>query len=412
MGFEGDRVTNNDINIGTILKSSTGILSDLRVRCEELDDALFMLESSKKEIEGQIDQCFQTIKRCLEERRRELLRDLETSLRKRRAAIEGLMKDMEERSQKITITADLLKKCRNNENGSIYGDQKPTNADLLNFTHRKAADDQLKNLIGLPIPIHPSVTDIVSYFPIDLDKLLSLIKNFGAIGMTSVDCDRTNIDHSLENQSIMRCAVNETLFRKVRAVDSQGRDVTSLNPKEFSVSLTHRPTHVNETAVIVDESKSDSTTDITTSVLLRLKLANAGLYDLNVKVLGEHIRGSPYRVQCVPTPGPFAEEWLQTFNEISLHSERRWGRLQYIKRSQSELHLPKIKRPPKPLADKLSWNKNGMVFAIGARGRGVSEFAIPEGAMFTHDSKIVIADSGNANVQVPLFAYKYISSLD
>ncbi len=397
MGFDG--LASDTSSPSGLLQSSSDILSNLRGRCEELDDALFMLDSSKKEIEGQINQCFQTILRCLEERKLGLFSDLETSLKNRRTVIEGLMKDMEERSQKINVSTEALKKHKVTENGTINGERSPK---INESSQQKASESQLQKLLSLPIPIHPSVTDVVSYFPIDLDKLLSLIKNFGAIGMTSVDSDRTTIDDPTaeDNHHVMRCTVNETICRKVRAVDNQGRDVHTFNPKEFSVSLTQRPVQLNEASIVIEEPKSSSATTPENTVLLRLKFANPGIYDLNVKVLGEHIRGSPYKVHCIPSPGPFAKEWLSTFNEISIKTEQRWGELQYIKRSQSARFLPKMIPPPTALADKLHWNKNGMVFAIGARGRGISEFSTPEGAMFTRDSKIVIADSGNANVQV------------
>ncbi|VDD82722.1 unnamed protein product [Mesocestoides corti] len=309
---------------------------------------------------------------------------------------------MEERSQKITVITEMIKQRHINENRIVNGECEKKYEELNQGTGKQSSEEQLRALVALPIPIHPSVTDILSYFPIALDKLLSLVKNFGAIGLTSVDSDQTTIVDSAaaENSNVMRCFVNEVYFQEVRAVDSQGRDVKTVNPKEFSVSLTHRSLQMNEVTVIVDEKKTVPPSTPENSVLIRLKLANPGFYELNVKVLGEHIRNSPYRIHCLQKPGPVANEWRQTFNELSEHVEMRIGALQYVKQSRSEICLPRVEPPPTALADKMAWNKNGMIFTVGARGRGLSEFSFPQGAMFTRDSKMVVVDSNNANVQV------------
>lgn len=400
MGFDGDGGATKGNMASGLEHSSIQMLSDLRNRCEELDDALYMLVSTKKEIEGQINQCFQTIIRALEARKSVLFSDLEDSLQKRQHNIEKLMKNLEERSQKLTVTTEMLKQYNISEKGWPNGSRGAKIDEINHADGRRKAEDQLRSLLSIPIPIHPSTTDIMSYFPIDLDKLLSLIKNFGAIGMTSVNSDQTSlVESSADTAHVMKCVAGEVYFQKVRAVDSQGRDVSTVNPKEFSVSLTHRPIEMNEVTVIDSNSRSDIN-ESDNHVVIRLKLKNPGFYELNVKVLGEHIRNSPYRVKCAPKMGPSAEEWQKVFNELSERIEMRRGALQYIKRCNSEIHLPKVQPPPQALADKLSWNKNGMIFAIGARGRGISEFASPQGAMFTRDSKLVIVDSNNANVQV------------
>ena len=403
MGFDGGGAAALERNVGiTMEQDSSKMLSDLRSRCEDLDDALLMLDPAKKEIESQINQCFQTILRALEERRLALFSDLEFSLQKRRVAIEELIKMMEERSQKLTLTIEMIRQYQISEKSISNEDQGLKFDEMSHESAKRSAEEQLRNLLALPIPIHPSTTDILSYFPIDLDKLLSLIKNFGVIGMTSVDSDRSSLlESEPENSQIKRCVVNEVHYQKVLAVDSQGREVKIINPKEFSVSLTPRPAQMNEVSLVDSESQPpNSPLSTDNSVFIRLKLANPGFYELNVKVLGEHIRNSPYRIHCLPTLGPSASEWNRVFNEMSEHVEIRRGALQYIRRSCSEVYIPRPQSPPPALADELSWNKNGLIFAIGARGRGISEFACPKGVMFTRDNKLVVVDSNNANAQV------------
>nr|CDS28333.1 tripartite motif containing protein 3 [Hymenolepis microstoma] len=400
MGFDGDAGATETNMSPNLELGSTQMFSNLRTRCGELEDALLMLDSTRKEIEGQINQCFQTIFRTLEERKAVLFTDLEISLQKRRNKIEELIKNIEERSQKLTVATEMIKQYQISENGCPNGSQSVKNEEFHHEIGRKHAEEQLRSLLSVPIPVHPSATDIMSYFPIDLDKLLSLVKNFGAIGMTSVDSDQTSLIESDSNKShVMQCVAGEVYFQKVRAVDSQGRDVSTVNSKEFSVSLTNRPVQMNEVTVIDPNSKSENG-EYDNHVKIRIRLANPGFYELNVKVLGEHIRNSPYRVHCLPKIGPSAKEWQQVFNDLSERIEMRRGALQYIRRSISEIHLPKLLPPPQALADKLAWNKFGTIFAIGARGRGVSEFASPQGAMFTRDSKLVIVDSNNSNAQV------------
>ncbi|VDM35945.1 unnamed protein product [Hydatigera taeniaeformis] len=391
MGTEGNEAVGKENVLPTLEKASLQMLSDLRNRCEELDDALAMLDSTKKEIEGQINQCFQTILRTLEERRLVLFSDLESSLQKRRYIIEELMKNMEERSQKLTVTTELIKQYHIHEKSLCNGENMEKYEEASHEIRRRNAEDQLRFLLGIPVPIHPSTTDILSYFPIDLDKLLSLVKNFGAIGMTSVDSDQTSIVEPESGGShVMRCVVNEVYFQKVLAVDSQGRIVGAVNPKEFSVSLTHRPVHMNEVSVIEPQSKAESSA-FDNSVLIRLKLANPGFYELNVKVLGEHIRNSPYRVHCLPRMGRAAEDWKMVFTELSEHIELRRGPLQYIKRSTSELHLPRLPPPPQALADELSWNKNGLIFAIEF-GSETGQMVRPTSVAETINSNYLISD--------------------
>ncbi|VDL97379.1 unnamed protein product [Schistocephalus solidus] len=296
-------------------------LSQLRDRCAELEDALFLLESSKKEILGQIEQCFQTICRCLEERRKALIVDLNQSLDERRNLIERLMKELEERSQKIKMNVEVIKQANLSKSDGLIAGGKQGMDGMELSSQGARLEEELRAALGLPVPIHPSTSDILSYFPIDLDQLLSLIKNFGAIGVTSVDADQTCLkSFSNENsQGIIRCNVNQVIFEEIKTIDCQGRDVELINPDEFTVSLVPRLLNSNEAIIVSEINKNGMFTS--NNLGIQLKLYYPGTYDANVKVLGEHIRGSPYRIQCFPTPGPLAKEWKSVFDEISKQAD-------------------------------------------------------------------------------------------
>ncbi|KAL7062383.1 hypothetical protein AAHC03_0560 [Spirometra sp. Aus1] len=400
MGFDMECPKYGKTPLPPLADFSSNALALLRDRCVELEDALYLLESSKKEILGQIEQCFQTICRCLEERRKALILDLNQSLEERRTLIEKLMKELEERSQKIKMNVEVIKQANLSKSGTVDVGGKQSLDGVEISAQGARLEEELRAALGLPVPIHPSASDILSYFPIDLDQLLSLIKNFGAIGVTSVDADQTCLKSFLKenSQGVIRCNVNQVTFEKIKAIDCQGRDVELINPDEFTVSLTPRLSNANE-AIIVSEV--DKNGPFTTNTLgIQLKLYHPGTYDANIKVLGEHIRGSPYRIQCFPTPGPLAKEWKSVFDEISRQAEMRLGPVRKFRRSYSARSPVKHFHPKRAYADKLSWSRNGLLFTVGIRGRGPSEFGCPQGAWFTRDSKILVADSNNANVQV------------
>ncbi|VDN16956.1 unnamed protein product [Dibothriocephalus latus] len=400
MGFDMECPKYGKTPLTSLTEHSTSALSLLQDRCADLEDALYLLESSKKEILGQIEQCFQTIFRCLEDRRKALILDLNQSLEERRTLIEKLMKELEERSQKIKMNVEVIKQTNLSKNDGIIAGGKQSLDDTELSAHGARLEEELRAALGLPVPIHPSTSDILSYFPIDLDQLLSLIKNFGAIGVTSIDADQTCLkSFSDENsQGIIRCNVNQVTFEKIHAIDCQGREVNVINPEEFTVSLTPRLSNSNEAIIVSEVNKNGLYT--TNTLGIQLKLYYPGTYDANVKILGEHIRGSPYRIQCFPAPGPVAKEWKSVFDDISKQAEIRLGQVRKFRRSYSARSPVKPFHPKRAYADKLIWSRNGLLFTVGIRGRGPSEFGCPQGAWVTRDSKILVADSNNANVQV------------
>ncbi|CAH8555677.1 unnamed protein product [Heterobilharzia americana] len=270
---------------------------------------------------------------------------------------------------------------------------------------------EIEKLIAAPLPLHPSESDTMSFFPTDLDQLLSMVKCVGSLGLTGVDAQNTSLSDSYLDQfvPVRRCQTNEEVKIDILANDRLGRAVANASCKEFSVLLTQRCTSEIEVGV-QEKHMSDSSLNLSNNsngngnqentLQIVYKISQPGLYDLSIKLFGEHIKGSPYSIVADAPIKPSLQEIADTMKEISELPHRKQCKKRSKRRCQSAPVYYKLLDQPTALADLHKMERGDFLYSVGTKGRGSGEFANPAGICVTRENKILVVDSNNALVQV------------
>ncbi|CAH8854073.1 unnamed protein product [Trichobilharzia szidati] len=397
------------------------VIKCLSERCEELENLSECLPFVRKEIRGQIDQSMQMIQRSVSERHDYLLNELDSCLSSRNEAISKLHAEFEMRLQRLSSHVDLLKRLTqthsNDETPQMQKvNQNTVSRDLAAQKHKA----EIEKLISAPLPLHPSESDTMSFFPTDLDQLLSMVKCVGSLGLTAVDAQNTALSNNFLDQftSVRRCQANEEVRIDILANDRLGRTVANASSKEFSVLLNQRCNSEIEVG-IQEKQISDSCSSLSHSnngngnhentLQVIYKISHPGTYDLSIKLFGEHIKGSPYFINVESPIKPDLQAIADTMKEISELPHRKRIKKQSRRRCQSAPVYSKLLDQPTALADLHKLERGDFLYSVGTKGRGYGEFANPTGICVTRENKILVADSNNALVQVFTLQGQFLS---
>ncbi|KAA3676498.1 tripartite motif-containing protein 2/3 [Paragonimus westermani] len=410
------QVTTEDHGTFETIKQAQDIISCLGERCEELDRLADSIPTLRKEIRSQIDQSMQMIQRSLTERHESLLCEMDSILNTRNELITKMHDEFETRLQRLSSHVDLLKRLVQLSPGSTsnHGFQKGNSNNPARNIAVLKHKQEIEKLTHYPVPVHPSEYDTMSFFPKELDQLLSLIRCVGVIGMTSIDARKTTLSNDLVDEvtSIRRCLLNDETRIDVLPQDSLGRYVSNPTSKDFTVSLIPRHEYVNEVKIIdhtecdkfgnhpFHHSSHNPMYNYSSPLQIVYKISTPGAYDLNIKLYGEHIQGSPFFVYARPALKPELKVWRDTMKTLSELPQRIQLVLVSRRRCKSAPNRPVDPDPPRAYADVVKLDRGDFLFSVGTKGRGDCEFANPTGICVTRDNKFLVADSNNATVQV------------
>lgn len=391
-------------------------ISVLTSRCEELERVCESGPIIRKEICGQIDQCMKMIRRSIMEREEFLINELDMALRTYNEISGRLYKEFESRLQRLSSHVDHLKRLSqslpmessNLENSIARPEETKRNIALQK--HKQ----EVEKLLPLTIPLHPSEFDTTSFIPTELDQLLGMIKCVGTIVLTSIDAQHSRLADCTDTSTtaIRGCRVDQDVAVSILPKDSFGRLVTNANSKEFTASLNLRKTNCSE--VMISDSNNtekltrslshhalrDLPTECETSLKLTYRISQPGAYDLNVKLYGEHILGSPYFVTARAAFTADTKLLLAELTKISRQTDRIRDVESSLRRCKSTPFFIKKVEPPTALADLNMIDRGDFLHTVGTKGRGLGEFANPSGICVARENRILVADSNNATVQV------------
>ncbi|VEL35794.1 unnamed protein product [Protopolystoma xenopodis] len=381
-------------------------LALLTQRSEELQRMAEVIGLAKKEIRGQIEQNMQMINQALYKRREYLLNELDLLIGARCDAIGKMQFEFESLIQRLGSLIEIYRRQQNERNLEFNG-EKPIQGTARG---KKMCAAELERLIEGFVPLHPAETDTLSFFPTELDQLLGIIKRFGSIGLTSISVEHSTLEEpkDLTGSFVQRCSTKETVKIPVILHDSMGRKIQNPDEAGISASLTLRiehPYNIKMSSELEEiknpfnsEAKLNENQDRRLNVVYRINYP--GIYDLNVKVFGEDIKGSPYTVLAKSTLGPNAIEWMECMTHLSRSQNRRRVKHKFRKGYVSSPTPHQSPERPPALADQDMGDKGDFLFSCGTKGRLDGEFANPQGICFTRNSKIVVVDSNNSNIQV------------
>ncbi|KAF5404835.1 Tripartite motif-containing protein 2 [Paragonimus heterotremus] len=399
-----------------IIKQAQDIISCLGERCEELERLTDSIPTLRKEIRSQIDQSMQMIQMALTERHESLLCEMDSILNTRTELITKMHGDFETRLQRLSSHVDLLKRLVQLSPGgtSNHGSQKGDSSNPARNTAVLKHKQEIEKLTNYPVLVHPSEYDTMSFFPKELDQLLSLIRCVGVIGLTSIDARKTTLSNGLvdEVSPVRRCMLNDETRIDILPQDSLGRYVSNPTSKDFTVSLIPRHEYVNEVKIIdhtecdkfgnhpFHHSSHNHMYNYSSPLQVVYKISTPGAYDLNIKLYGEHIQGSPFFVYARPALKPELKVWRDTMKTLSELPQRIQLVLVSHRRCKSAPNRPTDPDPPGAYADLVKLDRGDFLYSVGTKGRGDCEFANPTGICVTRDNKFLVADSNNATVQV------------
>ncbi|CAL8096020.1 unnamed protein product [Calicophoron daubneyi] len=402
--------------MAAVISRAQEVISCLAQRCEELERLSESVPILRKEISSQIEQCMQMVLRSISERREFLLRDLDTLLSSREEKVTTMRNNFETRLQRLSSHLDLLKRLTQSPGSSSSSQNAQTtgsNPPMKNIAIQKHKQE-IEKLVSLPLSMHPSENDTMSFFPTELDQLLSSIRCVGIIGLTSIDASKTTLARSPDEEfsPIRHCELYEDMQIDVLPRDCLGRPVFNVTAEEFTASLTSRVEYITE-AKVQDRRDSenpfvnapvrvsqDSLTGPYSNLQIVYRISTPGAYDLNVQLFGEHIQGSPFLVYARNAFRPDIQGWLETMKELS-EMPRRFRSMHTSKRRCKSAPNRQLKADvPEALADTDKLQRGDLLFSVGTRGRGEGEFANPCGICVTREHKILVADINNASIQV------------
>ncbi|TPP56718.1 Tripartite motif-containing protein 2 [Fasciola gigantica] len=399
-----------------IIRQAQEVIKCLTDRCEELERLNETLPILRKEIRSQIDQSMQMIQRKLTERHEFLINELDSSLNSRTEHIVKMRTEFESRLQRLSSHVDLLKRLvqMSPSSASIHNTQKGNPAPPTRAIAVQKHKQEIEKILTFPVPFHPSEYDTMSFFPTELDQLLSMVQCVGAIGLTSIDATMTKLAETPgeDFSPVRRCSVNEEVMLEIVPKDRLGRPVSNPTSKEFTVSMASRVEHLSEVS-ICDQNDSEKLSSqqsngssreylstCNTPLYVLCKASTPGAYDLSIKLYGEHIQGSPFLVFARAPCKPDVKSWIDKMHEYS-HLPHRIRSVRETRRrcTSAPCNSVKLERI-EAYADIYRLHRGDLLQTVGTKGRGDGEFANPTGICVTRENKILVSDSNNACIQV------------
>ncbi|PAA85920.1 hypothetical protein BOX15_Mlig003761g2 [Macrostomum lignano] len=354
--------------------------------------------AERREVLDQMERSFQMVERFLRNRKARLAE----SLNELAAARSEAMQAEEARAEAADAAAAALLQ--------LLEDQPADSAEIEAAAAQLAAERP---------SVHPSESDSLSFFPAELDQLLSRLHLVGLVVLGGVQAANCRLQEA-GGDLLRACPVATECVATVLARDSQNRPVDPAALASVSCAASISSPFENSYSVAVQQEDDQ--------LRVKFQLDRPGVYDLNVKLLGEHIRGSPFAVHAVapengsggggvsdgvhrrparPTRPASSSRMPATSRSIgavrgstrSLTSASSGGGVAAsLRRSVSRTGVSR--RAAASAAAFGNHEPDDLVLRVGARGRGHGEFSNPQGARVSgRTGRILVVDANNANVQ-------------
>ena len=260
--------------------------------------------------------------------------------------------------------------------------------------------ERLAQLAEMDVQKLPEENDFLAFNDAELKNAKKFLKNLGHGGV------QTNSAVAFETvasgEGLKRCYVGRQALVNITTKDRNG-DLVKVGHSSFTAELLTSSGSGGSSGgsgnggdvVLASGDVMDNkngTYDLVYSV------PEAGTYLLEVKLYGQHIKGSPFRVKVYPAESAAADgSGLDLLRAGSgTGSTSKLTKTQAIKqrgtKRPSSSRSVGSNRKSNPIEDDL-------LQKIGIKGRNKGEFTNPQG-VYTNNGKILVADSNNQCVQV------------
>lgn len=344
-------------------------LDSIRSRIPQLTTAIDLvgeisrqLSERKNAAVNEICTTFEELERALQQRKNSLLQDLDTiSVGKQKvlqAQLSSLRQGLDNMESSVRFTEQAL------------GHGSETEVLLV----RKQMSERLSELASRDFPLHPQQNPQLE-FRVETDGLRRSLQNLGALLTTSA------VAHAsvATGEGLRQALVGHQTSVTVTTKDKDGELVRSGNAT-LQAQLTG-PDGGAQNGEVTDNKNG------TYEVLYTPR--HDGEHQLSLRLYGQPLRGSPYRVRAIK-PGDVPASPEDVKRRVKSPSGGHI-RQKAVRRPSSMYSTNKKKE--NPIEDE-------MILRVGSRGRDKGEFSNLQGISTSSNNRIVVADSNNQCIQV------------
>ena len=232
--------------------------------------------------------------------------------------------------------------------------------------------ERLAQLADMDIQKLPEENDFLAFNDTELKSAKKFLKNLGGVQTNSAVAFET----VASGEGLKRCYVGRQALVNITTKDRNG-DLVKVGHSSFTAEVASSGGEL--TAADVMDNKN-GTYDLVYAI------PEPGTYQLDIKLYGQHIKGSPFRVK-----GYAESDSLERSGSTSKIPKTSAIKQRGTKRPSSSRSVGS-NRKSNPIEDDL-------LQKIGIKGRNKGEFTNPQG-VYTNNGKILVADSNNQCVQV------------
>ncbi|KAK2165942.1 hypothetical protein LSH36_44g11016 [Paralvinella palmiformis] len=346
-------------NLRQMLERAATQIPSVRESLTSVRDVSDHLCQNYAEAQTQINETFDSLTHLLVQRKDNLLSDLESTFSRKQKILTNQIENLE------NVLAGINNCCEFTENALKHGNE----TEILLV--RKEMTEKLSQLSSKDVQTQPEENDFLSFSQSDVSALRKCIKSIGNIQSNSAVAFET----IAAGEGLKRCWVNRPTQVSVTSKDRNG-DLIRMGHSSFSAKLTITGGEYTYIPEVVDHK--NGTYDLSYVV------QEPGTYQLQIKLYGLHIKGSPFRVKAYKETDSLERSAPSKIPKTSAVKQRGTKRP-----SSSRSHGSN--RRSNPIED-------DMLMKIGDKGRNKGEFTNPQG-ICSHNGLILVADSNNQCVQ-------------
>lgn len=349
-------------------KMLTTLIREARQHIPAIEQSLHLvadvskkLKTKSKQAENQICNAIESLSRLLSQRKVDLLADLEAMYQRKQDTL------LQQKETLENILTRIAQGCDFTEETLLKG--KETEILLV----KKEFSEKLKELGALDIHYLPEENAFLSFDETHFHNARKSLHTMGTINSNSA----VAYESTASGSGLKHCFVGQPAVVIIATKDRKGDLI-----KVGSTGLCGAVMSISGDTIIepLISDQKNGTYELTYMV------KSEGLYHINIKLYGENIKGSPFKIKAT-----FGGEELDQFGTSSKIPRTIPVKQKGTKRpSSSRSHGSN--RKSNPIEDDL-------LMKVGVKGRNRGEFTNPQG-VHTAGGKILVADSNNQTVQV------------
>ena len=237
--------------------------------------------------------------------------------------------------------------------------------------------ERLAQLAEMDIQKLPEENDFLAFNDSELKNARKFLKNLGGVQTNSAVAFET----VASGEGLKRCYVGRQALVNITTKDRHS-DLVKIGHSSFTAELTSGSGGSGNTDRIIPEvmDNKNGTYDLIYTI------PEPGIYQLDIKLFGQHIKGSPYRIKGYSESDSLDKSGSSTKIPKTSAVKQRGTKRPSSSRSVGS------NRKSNPVEDDL-------LMKIGTKGRNKGEFTNPQGVC-SNGGRILVADSNNQCVQV------------